>query len=189
MDLDKTITKTIPQKIKQAILGKENPNFLTRVSVGAGFLVWIYLFSWHLLTFLSLILMGGIKPGWRYTVEGSFQRVGSKLYGFADTVNTLFVHSVAQFALFFIILLGLILIWRKKKIGFLFYVAGSVGSVLATVFILSADFLLHETSNLDFILIGASTLYFGIGALWFYKFKGRKERELEEAQQSTTAQA
>ena len=180
MDLDKTITKTIPQKIKQAILGKQNPNFLTRISVGAGFLVWIYLFSWYLLTFLSLILMGGIKPGWRYTVEGSFQRVGSKLYGFADTINTLFVHSVAQFALYFIILIGLILIWRKKKLGFMFYVIGSVGSLLATIFILGSDFLINETTPFDFILIIASTVYFGIGALWFYKFKGRKEREKEE---------
>lgn len=189
MDLDKTITKTIPQKIKQAILGKENPNFFTRISVGAGFLVWIYLFSWQIFTLLSLVLMGGIKPGWRYTVEGSFQRVGSKLYGFADTINSLFVHTVAQFAVFFIILLGLILIWRKKKIGFLFYVIGSVGSLLATIIILGPDFLINETTILDFILVGSSTVYFGIGALWFYKFKGRKEREQEEAEQLKAAQA
>lgn len=180
MDIDKTITKTIPQKIKQTILGKENPNFLTRVSVGAGFLIWIYLFSWYLFTFLSLILMGGIKPGWRYTVEGSFQRVGSKLYGFADTINMLFVHSIAQFAVFFLILLGLVLIWRKKKIGFMFYIIGSVGSILATIFILGTDYLMHETSIVDFILLGATTVYFGIGALWFYKWKGRNDKHQEQ---------
>lgn len=190
--LEKVVAVTIPQKIKRLILGKEGPNLLTRVSVGAGLVVWIYLFSWHLLTFMSLQMMSGLKPGWRRDVVPAFHRVGSKLYGYADTVNMLSVHSLVQFLMYFMILLGLILIWRKKKLGFMLYVFGSVGSLIVTSIILGWDYLINETTVTDFVLIIASTLYFAIGAWWFYKWKerGNKQKDLEqESSEQITAQS
>lgn len=183
ISLDKTINQTIPQKLKLLIFGKEKPNFLTRVSVTAGFVVWLYLFSWYLLTFMSLILMNGIKPGWRTTVIGSFQRVGSKLYGYPDSINMLFSHAVIQIAVYAIILFALLLIWRKKKLGFIIFVGGYACTLLFTLFFMGPDYLLHEVTKLDFILIGVNILYFGIGAMWFYKWKHpKKDQEIEEAE-------
>ena len=175
--LANVVAVTIPQKIKRLILGKERPNLLTRVSVGAGLVVWVYLFSWHLLTFLSLQMMSGLKPGWRRDVVPAFHRVGSKLYGYADTVNMLSVHSLVQFLMYFMILLGLILIWRKKKLGFLLYIFGAIGSLIVTTIILGWDYLINETTPTDFVLIIGSTLYFAIGAWWFYKWKERGKKD------------
>ena len=59
-------------------------------------------------------MMHGLKPGWKKSVVPAFNRVGSKLYGYADTINTIQVHALIQFAVFFMMLLGLILIYRKK---------------------------------------------------------------------------
>ncbi|MEO9533051.1 MAG: hypothetical protein ABJG68_08950 [Crocinitomicaceae bacterium] len=185
--LEKVVAVTIPQKIKQLILGKERPNLLTRVSVGAGLVIWVYLFSWHLLTFLSLQMMSGLKPGWRRDVVPAFHRVGSKLYGYADTVNMLSVHALVQFLMYFMILLGLILIWRKKKLGFLLYIFGAIGSLIVTTIILGWDYLINETTPTDFVLIMGSTLYFAIGAWWFYKWKERGKKD-EEPQQETPEQ-
>jgi hypothetical protein len=186
--LEKIVAVTIPQKIKGLILGKARPNLLTRVSVGAGLVVWIYLFSWHLLTFLSLQMMSGLKPGWRRDVVPAFHRVGSKLYGYADTVNMLSVHSLVQFLMYFMILLGLILIWRNKKLGFLLYIFGAIGSLIVTFIILGWEYLINETTPTDFVLILGSTLYFAIGAWWFYKWKERANKEEEQIQQSTEEQ-
>ena len=172
MSLDTAINKTIPQKIKRFILGKERPNFMTRISVITGFFIWLYLFSWHLLTFLALILMSGIKPAWRNTVAESFSTVGKSQYNFTvNTLDLLFYHSLAQITIYTLILIGLLLIWRKKKIGFLIYTGGSIGTLLTTFFVMGASYLFAETTAVDFFLIGITTVYFGIGALWFYKWK------------------
>ncbi|MFT4602129.1 MAG: hypothetical protein ACI857_002315 [Arenicella sp.] len=183
--LERAVAVTIPQKIKQLILGKVRPNLLTRVSVGSVFVVWVYLFSWHLMTFLSLIMMNGLKPGWRNDVIPAFHRVGSKLYGYADTVNMLNVHSILQFAIFFIMLLGLILVWRKKRIGFLFYIVGAIGSLAITFFVLGYEFLITETTIVDWTLLIGSALYFTFGAWWFYKWKERKNKQEAPQAQKT----
>ncbi len=62
MEASKTLTKktTVFQRLKRALLGKKKPDFLTRMSVIVGFIVWLYLFSWHLLTLLSLILLANL---------------------------------------------------------------------------------------------------------------------------------
>jgi len=185
--IERVVAVTIPQKIKHLILGKERPNLLTRVSVGVVFIMWVYLFSWYLMTFLSLMMMNGLKPGWRNDVIPAFHRVGSKLYGYADTVNMLTVHSLIQFAVFFIMLLGLILVWRKKRIGFIFYIAGAVGSLVATFIILGYDYLIAETTVVHWTLLIGSALYFTVGAWWFYKWKERKNKKQEAPQAQATS--
>lgn len=163
------------QRIRRLILGKEKPNLITRISVGAGFLIWVYLISWYVLTLLSILLMGSLKQA--DLVQGSFNRVGSKLYGYSDTINRLTLHTVLELLIFGVVLIGLILIYRKKRIGFLMYVIGNVAAVLATIFILGLKYFQYETSYTDLIVIAASTLYFGIGAIWFYKIKPNKEEQ------------
>ncbi len=182
--IERAVAVTFPQKVKQLILGKERPNLLTRVSVGVGFLIWVYLFSWHLLSFLSLIMMHGLKPGWKKSVVPAFNRVGSKLYGYADTINTIQVHALIQFAVFFMMLLGLILIYRKKRLGFLLYIIGAGGSLLATLMVMGNKYFFAEVTKIDFVLIIGSALYFAVGAWWFYRWKERKNRanQPEEAQ-------
>jgi hypothetical protein len=181
MTLKKKEKKSVFQRLRNLILGKEKPNLLTRISVGAGFLIWIYLISWHVLTLLSILLMGSLKQS--ELVEGAFNRVGSKLYSYPDTINTLTVHTLLQLILFGIILLGLVLIWRKKKIGFLLYVASHVGTIFITIIVMGMEFFTAETSITDLIITGSATLYFGIGALWFYRGKGKNNEE-QVAQQA-----
>ena len=156
-----------------------SPNIFTRVSVWAGFLIWIYLISWQILTMISLLLMGSLKQA--DLVEKSFIRVGSKLYGYADTMSLLTIHTFLQLVAFGIILFGLILIWRKKRLGFLLYVGGNVLIIAITIFVLGFQYFSAEMTYTDLVLIGCSTLYFGIGALWFYRAKPKNENDYQTA--------
>ncbi|MCB9223990.1 MAG: hypothetical protein R2780_06695 [Crocinitomicaceae bacterium] len=122
--------------------------------------------------------MGSLKQA--ELVERSFIRVGSKLYGFADAIHLLTIHTFAQLAAYSIILFALILIWRKKKIGFLFYVFGNVAVILSTLFILGTKYFSLEITYTDLALIGSSTLYFGIGAVWMYRSKLKVENKTTE---------
>ena len=157
------------------ILGKERPNLTTRVSVGAGFLIWVYLISWHVLTLMSLVLYGSLQQA--QLIEDAFLRVGSSLYEYPHTINRLLLYTIVELAAFTIILLGLILIYRRKRIGFLLYIGGNVAGVLSTLFILKLKYFQREVGYFDLTLIVAATAYFGIGALWFYKWKPKKKNE------------
>jgi hypothetical protein len=178
MSLVKTQKKTVLQRVRNLILGQEKPNFFTRISVTTGFIIWIYLFSWQVLSFIAFMLMGSLKQA--KLVEGSFSRVGQKLYDIPNILNRLLIHSFAEFVAFGLVLLGLILIWRKRKLGFVIYVVGNLSILLSTLFILGREYLFSEVSSFDIILILASSAYFGIGIWWFYKRKDTDEEEKKE---------
>ena len=173
MSIESSIQRNMLQRIKTLFLGKKKPNFLTRISVGIAFIIWLYLMSWHLLTVLSLSLMNSLKHPEK--IKATFTRKGSELYNIPDAMNALAFHSLIEIFVYIFILLGLILVWRKKKIGFLFFIIGNISGLLITILIMGWAYLINETSIVDFILIGSTTINFGIGALFFYKWKSKKE--------------
>ena len=166
--------KNLLQRVRRLILGKEKPNFLTRVSCGVGFVVWIYLISWHLLTFIALFLFDTLKSS--DVIRASFNRVGGR-YIQGDPINHLLVYSVMEIIIYLVMLIGLILIYRKKKIGFLLFVFGGAATFLVTFFIMGYTYLAEETSLGDILILGTTVAYFGIGALIFYRKKAEPEEK------------
>jgi len=165
--------KNIFQRIGRLILGKEKPNFLTRVSCGIGFVVWVYLVSWHILTFIALMLFPTLKGS--ELIAANFVKVGGRYAMGDDPINLLIGHSGVQILLYFVMLTGLILIYRKKKIGFLLYVFAGLITPLITVFLLGYLYFKAEIAVGDTTLLAASVAYFGIGALIFYRKKDKEE--------------
>lgn len=144
---------------------------LTQVSVAIGFCIWLYFFSWHLLTFLTLTLMGTLEKA--NELDIAFNRVGSKyqLLLPGNITTYLWVHSLAQLIVFGVSLAGLVLIWRQKKIGFLLYIFSNAATYLVTFLILGLSYMSNELSVIDFLLLLAVTLYFSLGYWLFYKGK------------------
>lgn len=173
MPIQKIEKLNLLQRLRRIVLGKEKPDLLTRTSVLVGLVVWVYLFSWHLLTFLSIILMNNLKPQGNsqgpQIIKAAFQRVGSREYGYSDTLNRLLVHSIGEMILYGIVLIGLILIYRKKRLGFLLYIFAFLGTFVLTFFIMGTDYMSKELSMVDSLLILFGVLYFAIGLFLFYK--------------------
>jgi len=169
--LEKIQKINILQRIWIFIIGKETPNTLTQASVAIGFFVWLYLFSWHLITFVTLSLMGTLKNADK--IEIAFARVGRQYAGyiFGDVTAYLMVHSIIQFIVFGVSLTGLILIWRKKKLGFLLYIFSNVATYIVTFFILGSKYMFNELSFYDFLILLTVTLYFAAGYFLFYRGK------------------
>lgn len=172
MALEKITKKTLFQRLRHFIMGSVKPNLLTRVSVISGAVVWLYLFVWQLMTFISMLLIGNVHESG--TIRSAFYTLGSSKYGLRDTVSNLKMHALVQIVIYLIILASLVLIWRKYKIGFLGYVLGNIISLLITVLMLGWAYLLNEIPIFDFILIAVSTLYFSVGIFIFYR-KGAQE--------------
>ena len=180
MALEKVEKFNIFLRIRRFILGKEKPDLLTRASCLIVFIIWIYLISWQVLTFLSVMLVNTIektKGGLNgpATIKAAFQRVGSREYGFADTMNRLTVHSTFQLILFAVALVGIILVYRKKRLGFFLYIIPLLLTFLATYFILGWSYIINEVSGTDTILLLMTVIYFGIGLFLFYRKPNKPE--------------
>jgi hypothetical protein len=169
MALEKREKLTPLQRVRVLILGRERPNLVTRVSVGIGFGIWVYLVTWQILTLMTLLLMSSIDQS--ELLQSAFSRVGSNLYGYTNTIGRLTIHNIVELIAYGAVLIGLIFIYRKKRIGFLIYIIGNFVIIMATPLILGLKYFQHEMSYSYVIMIGVSTLYFSIGALWFYKWK------------------
>lgn len=161
----------IPQKIWYGIIGKTKPNMLTQISVAIGLCIWFYLFSWHLISFLSLSLMDTLDKA--VEIENAFNRIGGKYQTFlpGNITTYLWIHALVQVVIYAISLTGLILIWRQKKLGFVFYISANIATYLASFFIMGMYYMYHELKLIDFILLLAITLYFALGYWLFYRNK------------------
>lgn len=180
MALEKVEKFNIFLRVRRFVLGKEKPDLLTRISTMAVFVIWIYLISWQVLTFLSVMLVNTIEKtegglNGPATIKAAFQRVGSREYGFADTMNRLTIHSTAQLILFVVALAGIVLVYRKKRIGFILYILPLLSTFVATYFILGWNYIKNEVSGTDSILLLMTVIYFAIGLFIFYKKPEKKE--------------
>lgn len=166
MVLDRISKTSIPQRVLFLVLGTNRPNLLTRLSVIGGFLLWIYFFSWHLMTFLSIVLMGNLKHA--PEVRAAYGRIGYQ-YHYSDTINRLTLYSAIEILIYFIILIALILIWRRKKTGIMLYIFATISGLLVTFIIMGINYMRFEISLFDYILILASLGYFVTGFFIFYR--------------------
>lgn len=161
----------IPQRIWVFIIGTVKPNMLTQVSVAIGFFIWLYFFSWHLLTFITLSLMGTLDKS--EELHAAFNRIGSKYQMLlpGDITTYLWIHTIVQLIVFAVALIGLILIWRQKKIGFPLYIFSNIATYIVTFFLLGMSYMYNELSVYDFLMMLAVTIYFASGYWLFYKGK------------------
>lgn len=169
MTLEKIVKKSFSNRIKTVIIGSDKPNVLTQISVWIGFVSSLYLASWHLITLLTLLFLDTLKNSAH--LRASFDAIGRRNYNFQDTINKLWFYAISELIIFGVILFGLALIWRKKKLGFLLYVFGNLSTVFITIVFMGFDFIKKEGVPFDYILIGILTLYFTIGIFIFYRKK------------------
>jgi hypothetical protein len=163
--------RTLIQKIKRFILGKDKPNYLTRISVLVGFGIWLYFMVWQGLIFLSILLMDRLKNP--EMISDTFNRLGHK-YAFMhrwgmNTTQTLSIHSIGVFILLFISLIGLIFIYRRKNTGYLLYLIGNGLYIGFTILLLGLNYFNEQISMIDKIIFIGITTYFIIGAFVFKK--------------------
>lgn len=171
MALERINKTNVFQRIITLILGSEKPNLLVRTSVISGFIIWLYFFSWHLITFLSLALLDNLKQA--PNVRAAYGRIGH-LYGYSDTINRLTLYSALQILVYIVIFIGLILIYRKKRIGIILYLITTITGILITFLIMGFRYMKMEISIVDYTLILATLVYFALGFLLFY----RKPKEI-----------
>ncbi len=178
MALVKIDERTVVQKVKQFILGKEKPHLFRRISVIIGFFIWLYFTVWQGLIFLSIVFMNRLQNP--EMIKETFARVGAK-YAFLhrwglQTTDVLLYHSLGMFIFFGFSLFALVLIYRQKKIGHILFFFSQSLAVIFTLVFLGWDYFNQEISLIDKIIFGSVTLYFTLG-IFFFKKKQKTNKE------------
>lgn len=167
--LEKIQKINILQRIWIFIIGTKKPNLLTQISVAIALCIWFYFFSWNLMSFLSMVLMDTLDHA--NELEMAFNRVGGRYQYFlhGNITTWILVHAFLQIILSALSLIGLILIWRQIKSGFMLYIFSNAAVYVVMFFVMGPAYIWHETSLVDFVLLLMITLYFLTGYWLFYK--------------------
>lgn len=175
MVLEKIKNFTTLQRFRILILGRERPNFITRISLLIAFLIWIYLFSWQLLTLVSILFSSNLAHA--DGIKAAYHSIGKNYYDFVDGTVRLKLFTIIQLGLYLLSLIGLIFIWRKKKWGFILYLLSYTLILISTLLIMGWTYIQREIPFIDLLLIGGSIIYFLIGLFLFGRNQNKKLEE------------
>ncbi|MFD1551087.1 hypothetical protein DNU06_04195 [Putridiphycobacter roseus] len=180
--------KTLVQKIKTFIIGNEKPNWFTRLSVLIGFAIWFYYAIWHTLIFLSIAFIDQLKnPD---LIRETYGKIGGK-YSFNIryqdmnwlTIDVIYIHAIVVLLLLLISLAGLVLIYRRKKWGYIIYFIGNLSIILFSFFFLGAAYFEEQISYFDKIMFLVVTIYFLIGMFFLKNTKATENPLKPQTQQ------
>jgi hypothetical protein len=167
MVLEKIKKLTTLQWFRAIILGKERPNLLTRISLIIAFLIWVYLFSWQLLTLVAILFSDNLAHA--DGIKAAYHSIGKNKYGFIDGAVRLKLFTLVQLGLYLMSLVGLVFVWRQKRWGFILYLLSYMLILISSLLIMGWTYIEKEIPLIDLILIGGSIIYFAIGLFIFGK--------------------
>jgi len=157
--------KTLVQKVKTAIIGNEKPNWPTRLSVLLGFGFWFFYMVYFCVIFFSIQFIDALEDP--ELIRNAFATIGGpynfniKYANFNWTaIDVIYFHALFTIALLILSLLGLIFIYRRRKLGYILYLVGNIGTILFALYFLGSSYIQDQISALDKYLFAGITLYF-----------------------------
>jgi hypothetical protein len=170
--------KTLIQKIKVFIIGNEKPNWLTRISIIVGFAIWLYFIIYLSIIFLSILFVDTLQDP--ELIKSTFGKIGGQ-YNFNidyanlswQAIDVIFYHALISICLLGISLVGLILIYRRKKMGYILYLSGNAVTTLFTILFLGLTYFKDQITLTDKLLFAGITIYFLIAMIFL---QGNKDK-------------
>jgi len=176
--------KTVIQKVKFFVLGKEKPNWMTRISVLVGFFISLYFLIWQGFIFLVILFVNQFEDP--ELIKSTFSRIGGQYnfnirYAAYDwtAVDVIFYHALGSIILISISIVGLIIIYRRKNLGYITYLSGNVLTALFTIIFLGAKYTSEQISIVDKIILIVITLYFFAGMFLLKRTKAKAENPIQ----------
>jgi hypothetical protein len=165
--------KTLVQKIKFFIIGHEKPNWATRGSVIAGFVLWFYYLIYFSIIFLSILFVDTLEDP--QLIKSTFGKIGGK-YNFNidyanfgwQAIDVIFYHALVTIALLCLSLVGLIFIYRRRKTGYLLYLTGNCLVIVFSLLFLGWTYVQEQITVIDKTIFMGITGYFFV-AMFFLK--------------------
>lgn len=137
-------------QIRNLVFGKKKPDIYTRLTYYVNLIVWITFIIWHSVGYVALnskslfLREKGIPV--QKIIETRGQSLGFMPGEFASKIETFNALSAILWGIFFI---GLVLLYRKKKL-FIYFTLVPIGLYLMlNTFYLSFAYFFQDTTNYD----------------------------------------
>lgn len=181
MEEDKSIPPTKFQspvpfliQFRNLLFGKEKPDILTRVVFHINLVIWTTFFLWNAISFFTITSRDLILEQKGISVEAIIFARGEKLgYEGAEFLDRLVTfHSIAMIC-WALVLVGLILFYRKNK-RFIYFILGGVSFYIGMMlFYIGFTYFLEDTTTYDKIAL----LVLLLSAVLHYYLLGNTEQD------------
>ena len=156
--------------LRDITFGKVKPDFYTRIATYINLYVWITFLSWHIISFSAISLRAIIYTEKKIDVEALIFRRGAEL-GFRpyEFLNHLLQYHLISIICWGTLFLGIIFMWRKKKI-FALFIFGSLAVYLVILLSnMGINYFIEDTTLFDKILLAVIT----VNSLLYFIFMPR----------------
>lgn len=147
------------------ILGPSAPGIYTKITFFIALLIWFIFILWNGISLIALKLGNFIFDKKSVDINALIQQRGNEL-GFEPSLlldRLITYHSIAIIC-WGIVLVSLILLWRKNSKAVYFFFGGTIGYLFNMWFLLGFDYYLDDTTSFDKIsyclLFGQTAIYF-----------------------------
>lgn len=133
----------------------------TRITFYINLLIWVTFFSWSILSYFVINSRHMIFEQKGLSVEYILFRRGEQLgYARGEFMERLLTYHSIGIILWGFVFLGLILLYRKKRLFVYFSLLPIILYLLMTIFYISWDYFMEDTTNYDKIalLVAISSL-------------------------------
>jgi len=161
--------------IKKKILGENSPPKHLRYICWIGLLFALYIFVWNLFKFFVLFLIDKIE-GAGPVIE-SFDKFKQE-YGFETTEDLIRAYSYNFLTIglsSLIVFTGLIFLWRKQKLGVLFYFLGNAVAAASPIIIVGFEFFKQEAWFFNYTIPITITI---LSLLYFRKTPDNRKKNI-----------
>jgi hypothetical protein len=127
--------------IKRFFLGRQKPDIYTRVICNIGLLAFFFYFIWTLIVLLALHFGQNLPraANWNHL----FEKIGNK-YQIQNIQLVFDVYLIVLLLACIGMFVGLILVWRRKKPGYWFFMVSLLVSQLAPLLIMGVNYYAAE---------------------------------------------
>jgi hypothetical protein len=141
-------------KIRTFVLGEETPDMFTRITFNILLGIWSILISWNILSVIVIKFSEIIEENKGISVNEILIKKGKQLgfegVNFIGIIENFYILSIF---LFLVILIGLILLYRKSNLYAPFFFGGFLFYLISLIFLVGFQFLIEDVSTFDKILL------------------------------------
>lgn len=142
-------------KLRNLVFGKQKPDGFTRLLFIINISAWFIFTLWNLLSYVSILMTNYIREEKGVSVARLVRKRGEELgFGgneFLDIVRQFHFLNIFVWLLIFV---GIVLLYRKKKVFAFMYFSGFIVHFFLMLFMLGLTYFIEDTSFFDKILYG-----------------------------------
>jgi hypothetical protein len=162
-------------RIRDLIFGKRRPDIITQINFYVNFIIWITFLLWSVISFYTISARDFFQTQKHIPVESIIENRGRELgFNGGEFLSRLSVLNAIGIFCWTCVFVGLVLMYRKRKIFYYFFISPIVLYIMVMLIYISPTYFMQDTTSYDKV---ALLIMLISGFAYYYLMKDRKEDE------------